>query len=173
VSRSKDTPRSRNSAKKTVGYVLGAATLIAAVGLMIDSKIPAIQPRLLHTFHRLERTMNLVFLLFLLLIAIFMTWFPVRLKRNAAVYLGVYFFYFVAREVGLVWINVMGNPRIPGIWMLSVWVLAAACLMTMNRRGELRMAVLGHAWNPGRMTALSAQLDAMNAAVERAGKRIT
>ncbi len=90
--------------KTTVSYVLAAAAIVAASGGWLDRNTGG-RDVVVHRFASFERTMDAWMLLFLLMITVFMVWFPVRLRRNAFLYIGGFVVYFLARSIGLLLSN--------------------------------------------------------------------
>jgi hypothetical protein len=93
---------------------------------------------LLVSFLRLERSVDLFALIVLISIAGFLLWFPVRVRRNVAIWLGGILLYWSSRWMGLLLTN-----RFPQLTHeLSVTMLAAslACLIgwsvMLKRPGE-------------------------------------
>ncbi len=100
--------------RKTVAIALAAAALIAGSGLALDSTVPqgrwlsgSVSGRVLYRFLSFERTMDAWLLIFLLLIMLFMTWFPVRLKRNLALYIGGFVVFFMANAAVRLLVNLL------------------------------------------------------------------
>jgi hypothetical protein len=165
-----DQPALARFGRRTVGIVLGVAALLAACGLRLDSSVPSGQSWLLHDFLSFERTMDVCVLIFLVLISLFMVWFPVRIKKNVALYIWGFAIYWLARSSGLLLINVLPvRFTVPlGTAMLLVRI---GCLLTwlfvLQPEGEETTAVLGHRWNPGAMGRLMDQLKSINASLAR------
>ena len=159
--------------RDVVLYVLGVAAVIAACAIAFDATIPPGRSPILHRFNSFERTMDLWMLLFLLMIALFMTWFPVRLTRNSVLYIAGFVFYFSTRAVGLLLINLA--PRLVQ-WTDAVMMsVAIICLITwtlaLRRKGEETTVIIGHRWDPEAMDRLSGQLSAINARLLRLSRR--
>jgi|HubBroStandDraft_6_1064221.scaffolds.fasta_scaffold43188_4 hypothetical protein len=159
--------------RNTVGYILAAAAVGALSLLMLDSSVPPGQPKVLHDLYSFERTMDEWLLFFLIVIRVFMTWFPVRMTRNGAIYIAAFAVYFLARSAGLLLVNVMPIFRdrfdVP---MLSVsFVCLMAWLFALRREGEQITVVTGPRRDPERMRHLTQQLDAMNARLAEIGRR--
>jgi hypothetical protein len=156
--------------RQTVGFVLGAAALLAVCGLMLASSVPTGQSQIVHDFLSFERTMNAALLFFLLLISLFLLWFPVRLKRNVALYIGGFLIYSVARSFGLLFVNILPMRfTVPlGTGML---VVSGACLigwvLALRREGEEATTVVGHRWNQAAIGHLTDQLDSINSSLAR------
>jgi hypothetical protein len=156
--------------QRTVAYFLVAAMLLAAGGLRLDSSIPAGQPVILHYFLSFERTMDAWLMGFLVIISLFMGWFPVRVKRNVVFYIAGFVLYFFSRSTGLLLTNMLPTrfARPVSIAMLGV---SFGCLLTLllalRREGEEATVVVGHVWNPAEVEHLTSQLDAINASLVR------
>jgi hypothetical protein len=157
--------------RNTVGYVLAAAgTLAAASTWLIDRPVPPRQSPTLYHFFSFERTMDVWLFIFLLIVTAFMTWFPVRLKRNVSCYIGGFVIYFCARSVGLFLQNFLAHESTPALGnaMLTVsFVCLLAWTLVLNRQGEETTVIVGHRWNPGEMQHLTDQLDAINQSLSR------
>jgi hypothetical protein len=160
--------------RKTVSYVLTGAAAVALLGLAIDRTVPPGRPPFLYRFLSFERTMDVCLFIFLLLIIAFMTWFPVRMKQNVALYIGGFVLYFLARASGLLLINIlppqytnaMSNVMLSiSLTCLVVWLIA------LRREGEQAITVVGHRWNPAATERLITQLEAINASLLRLSRR--
>src|SRR5271168_1661078 len=80
------TPALAKFGRTTLGYILGGAALVPVVAVLLDhatSRHPY-----LRGFFLFEQTMDGTMALFLIIISIFMAWFPLRLRRNVIVYIG-------------------------------------------------------------------------------------
>jgi hypothetical protein len=159
--------------RDSVGYALAAAAVGAFSLLMLDSAIPPGQDRILHRLFSFERTMDLWMLFFLIAISVFMTWFPVRMTRNGALYIGGFAIYFLARATGLLAVNLAPDlKKTLDLAMLSVsFVCLAVWLVALRREGEQTTVTIGHGWNPEAMVRLTGQLDAINARLVRLSRR--
>jgi hypothetical protein len=74
----KRTPALSQFGRNTVGYLLGAAALIPVIGLLVDRSASA--DRYLKAFLFFEQTMDATTAIFLILISIFLAWFPVQMR---------------------------------------------------------------------------------------------
>ncbi len=116
-----------------------------------------------------ERTVLASLVVFVLLVTLFLVYYPVPLGRNIIVYLMGYAIYFLSRStVGLVidlghhWIRELSNVEMTvSVLCLTFWIF------TLSREGETRRVVVGHRWNPADEQKLRAQLDAINASLLR------
>jgi hypothetical protein len=159
--------------RRTVSYVLAVAALGAGLAISLDRNIPPGRPPVLHRFNTFERTMDLWMLLFLVIICGFMVWFPVRLKRNGALYIGGFIIYFLSRSAGLLFRNLTPQWMHPiddalgiaSISCLIVWLCA------LSRKGEEVTTVVGHRWRLEDTKRLTGQLEAINTKLVRLSRR--
>jgi len=159
--------------RNVVSYWLAAAAAVAALGLALDRRVPPGRSPILHYFNSFERTMDAWLLIFLVMISVFIAWFPIRLKRNGGLYIAGFAVYFLSRVIGLLLTNWVPawKDRLDGV-MLGV---GSACLLlwiaALRRQGEETTVVTGHRWDPAAMERLSAQLDAINARLLTSSRR--
>lgn len=160
-------------ARDFIAWVLAAAAIIAASGLLMDNSVPSARVRLLHHFLTFERTVHAWMLVFLLLIGLFMTWFPVQLSKNTVLYMGGFALYFFSRSFGLLLTNL--SPELTGYISVAMLLVASLCMLTwtfvLRPSGENEMTVVGHRWNPDAMERLTTQLDAINTRLLRLSRR--
>ncbi len=159
--------------RDTVGYVLAAAAVGAFALLMLDSSVSPGQSRVLHVLFSFERTMDIWMLIFLIAISAFMTWFPVRMTRNGALYIAGFAMYFLARATGLLLVDLA--PDFKKSLDPALLSVSFACLMVwlfaLRRDGEQATVVIGHIWDPEAMVRLTGQLNAINARLLRLSRR--
>lgn len=160
--------------RQTLWFALLLTSVIAVLGLILDRSMPSDQPVILYRYAAIERTMDVWALLFLLLITGFMLWFPVKLMRNAAIYLLGFIVYFSARSAGLLLLNVLAHRYTPVVDSAMLCV-SLCCLLfwvvTLRRESEDRATVIGHRWDRSAAERLSAQLDAINTSLLRLSRR--
>jgi hypothetical protein len=144
------------------------------LGLALDYSVATEPSRwILQRFYSLERTMDLWMLIFLVIISAFISWFPVRVRRNNALYLSGFFVYFLSRAVGLLFLNLTPAAR----QNLSAAMLAvgAVCLLVwifaLRPEGEKTTVIFGHRWDPAEMERLNHQLEAINSRLMRLARR--
>jgi hypothetical protein len=151
--------------RRTVSYALAAAAAVAACGLLLGRSVaPDSKSKFLYVMYSFERTMDTAMLVFLVIVIVYMTWFPVRLKRNAALYIGSFLIYFLSRSAGLLLLNSAPQlRRAMGIAMLGVGaVCLLAWLIALQQEGEETTTVIGHRWDPAAADRLTGQLEAIN-----------
>jgi len=121
----------------------------------------------LYTF---ERTVMASLVVFILLVTLFLVYYPVPLGRNVIAYLMGFTVYFLTRTASALVIN-MGHHWIRELSSVAMTV-SVLCLtfwiIALNRAGETKRVVVGHQWNPADEEKLRAQLDAINTSLLRA-----
>ena len=154
--------------RATVGILLAIAVAASLPSFFLELYRPYDLDKTLFLFNRFERTADSANAIFLILMSVFLIWYPVKVRSNVASYLAGFTIYFLARAVGL---TGMDWWRIYYYQIESaLLVVAFGCMMfwaiTMRPEGETRM-VSGHHWNPEEAERLRRQLDEMNEKLER------
>jgi hypothetical protein len=131
---------------------------------------------LLKTFLLFERTMDATIAIFLILISVFMAWFPVQLRRNVIVYITGFIIWSLSRSAALhLVIQRSGDTGLSAIVNMIQQVVTVGCLLLwmigLRKEGEGRTAVVGHLWNRAEAERLSSQLDAINDSLDRMRRR--
>jgi hypothetical protein len=154
-----------------VGYILGAAALLPFIVLLVDRGSNGPHPYL-RTYFLFEQTMDLTMAIFLLLISVFMTWFPVRMRRNVVVYIGGFVVWALTRSAAVhMTKQLLGNVHAIKVVNSIQLCVPLGCLVFwlvgFRAGGENRTAVVGHLWNRAEADRLTGQLDAINDSLER------
>jgi len=148
---------------------------VAAVGTLLDKNILSGQSAIVHRFLTLERTLDLIVVVFLLLIAVFITWFPVELSRNVALSIGGFSVFYLARAAGLLTANLLPPAYYltvnSAMMSASLLILAGWAFLLRPDKARIDSAVAGHSWDPAALGRVSRQLDAINAALVRFARR--
>lgn len=154
--------------------VILVTLLVAAAGAVLDKDILSGQSALVHRFFTLERTLDLVILAFLLIMAGFLTWFPVELSRNTAFSMGGFLAFYFTRAAGLLAANLLPRASLTAVSNVllgaSLLILLAWIVLLRSERPDTE-PVTGHAWDPAALARVSRRLDAINAALLRFGRR--
>lgn len=160
--------------RKTVAYAMALAAVVAAGGVMLDTIVPPGQSRFTHHFFTAERTLDFAILIFLLLISAFLTWFPVKVRRNIVLYIAGFAVFYLSRSFGLLMINLLPPASLSvvnNVFTVVSFSCLIAWLLGLRRESEDTTTTVGHRWNPAAMERLSGQLDAINATLVRFGRR--
>lgn len=167
-----NTPALARFGRNAVGYILGAAMVIPVLALLLDNTKSGEPYPYLRLYYLFEQTMDGTIGIFLILISLFMAWFPVRLRRNVIAYIAGFIIWTLTRSASAHLANRFPKNllAIRTISSLQMCVVAG-CLMwwlvVFKRGGEARTAVVGHLWNREEADRLTEQLDAINNGLAR------
>jgi hypothetical protein len=156
---------SRRYIKITLGVAIVAAVLL--LGLERTPKT------VFGYFYALDRTVVSSLLVFVLLITIFLAYYPVPLSRNVIVYSVGYAVYFLTKATALFARNISHEWQ-PQISVILLTV-STACLvfwwLALSRKGQTTTVVIGHKWHSGDEARLLSQLKAINTSLSRAARK--
>ena len=156
--------------RRSVLAVLAITAAVAAALTGLDATVLPGQYAAIHRFMTVSRTLEFMILVFFAAIGGFLLWFPVRIRRNIAVYLLGFFVFYAFQSLAFLLNNLLAQQHSQAI---STAALAIALLCTMIwfvglREEEAREAmVAGHSWNPAEAARLSIQLDQINKSLNR------
>jgi hypothetical protein len=147
-----------------------AAAILISVLLLYFQKTPS---SITGQFLTFERTVVCSLLIFVFFLTMFLVYYPVPLSRNVIVYSMGYAAYFLAKAAAL-WARNLGTR-----WSVPIDTLLIAAstgclifwLFALNRKGELKTAVIGHKWHTGDEERLLLQLKEINASLSRAARK--
>ncbi len=121
-----------------------------------------------------ERVIATVVLLVLLLMLLFILWFPVRMPRNLAVFSIGFVVYFSAKTALLLLRSFYSHESL-GLVNNGVTFILCICLVCwitfLNKQGEIAPVTIGHSWRASRQPELMNNLEALNTALARVGRR--
>jgi hypothetical protein len=160
--------------RRMLGYLFLLAVGIGLVNLLLDAGAESGAYPFLDRFLRLERSVDLVAFILLIVMSGFLLWFPVRAHRNAVYWFAGFMIYSFCRWTDLL----LAKLWPPKLWPqfnqdLNVVMLAVslACLagwtLLLRPEGEKETVVTGHSWNPDQAQRLTVQLDAINSRLAR------
>lgn len=160
--------------RRVVHLAVGVALAMSALTLVLDLGREPGGSRILYYFRVFERSVACSVLLFLLLIACFLLWFPLRLPRNVVVYFSGFCLYFLSKAFLLLAANLLGPQTVRTVSAVVLGV-ATACqlgwLFLLSRAGEETTAVVGHCWQPEQEGRLIQQLDSINSSLLRSTRK--
>jgi hypothetical protein len=162
-------------------YSLGRWILYGALFFSVVVSILTLIPswgkepyRLLFWCTTVERGVVFSLVIFLLLILIFLSRYPVALNRNTIVHCIVYTVFFLGTSMTILVRNVVGHEvmrELNGVLL----VISAACYVVwiffLTRAGESRITMLRHNWSPDAEERLIAQLNTINTTLLRAARK--
>jgi hypothetical protein len=168
-----DRPALARFGKSFVGYVLLAAALIAASGLMVHEPASAGKQVLFTRELLVERTLTSTMVIFEILVASFLSWFPVRIRRNELLIIGGFLVWFLSRSALTELTNLFQGQRALQAFVNSTHLfISCGCLCAwlfgLRREGENRTAVVASWWNARQANGLLLQLDALNDVLSKA-----
>ncbi len=149
---------------------LALAALVALAGITLDANVLPGHYGGLQRFVTFERTLNFVILLFLLLISILLLWFPIKVRRNIAVYISGFVLFAATRSFGLLLFNLLPQEFTVAVSTVML-ALTLVCLLIwiigIRPEGERATSTPGYRQDPEAMQRLGRQLDAINATLAR------
>jgi len=155
--------------RRYIKITLGIAIMMALLLLGLERTPKTV----FQYFYVLDRAVVSSLLVFVLLITVFLVYYPIPLSRNVIVYSVGYAVYFLTKAAALFVRNV-NNQWQPQISALLIGT-STACLMFwligLNRRGETKTLVVGHKWRPDDEERLISQLKTINASIGRAARK--
>jgi hypothetical protein len=148
--------------------------LVLAIGLAL-LLLGLVKPKATLTGYLVtfERTVMASLVVFILLVTVFLVYYPVPLGRNIVVYLMGYAVFFLTRTTVTLVINLEHHwSRELSSIAMGVSVLCLIFwIMALNRKGETKRVVFGRHWNPADEQKLKTQLDAINASLLRSRRK--
>jgi len=159
--------------RASVAVAAGLALGVAAVVGVLDRTVPQGQSVILHRFFLAERSLDLIIVVFLLLIAVFVTWFPVEMSRNTALSISGFTLIYLGRAAGLLAANLLPRTYLAAVndaflgaetLVIVLWALA------IRQEAPDQERVAGHFWNRDAFDRLTAQLNTINTALVRLGR---
>jgi len=152
----------------TIAVVLSSATLPAEMSHSAEHYT------VLRWVFVASRGVHASLVIFVLFITAFLAWFPVPLNRNVVLYSMVYALYFITDTLAEMAYNLLGMGARSAVdfahdgvelLCLGVWIVF------LNRAGEAKPVVVGHAWTARHEDELMGQLAAINTSLTRSARR--
>jgi hypothetical protein len=168
------TPALARFGRRMLGYTFSVAVGIGLVNLLLDAGAASGAYPILNRFLRLERSVDLVAFVLLIVMSGFLLWFPVRAHRNAVYWFAGFMIYSFFRWTDLL-LAILWPPKFfpqfnqdLNLVMLTVTLLClAGWTLLLKPEGEKKTVVTGHSWNPEQAERLTVQLDAINSRLAR------
>jgi hypothetical protein len=149
---------------------LAVAVALSTLTLSVDLSNADEKFRILRVFLVVDRGVASSLVIFLLILAGFLTWYPVPLNRNVVLHCIVYAGYFLSVSLGMLLRNLNGSAvSLPVNIALSSVTLV--CLLAwigfLDRAGERVKVRVRPDWAPGDEEELVAHLSAINSSLLR------
>jgi len=155
-----------------VGLVVSIG--VSGVSLKVDLSNPSEGYQRILIFTTIERGVMSSLAIFLLLITLFLVWYPVPLSRNVMMHSMVCAIYFLGTTMGLLIRNLTGHQVTVAV-NIALSVVDLTCLILwaalLSRAGETTSMMLRQSWRAEEQQRLMAQLDSINATLLRAVRK--
>jgi hypothetical protein len=156
--------------RNLVGYALGLSFLASLIRVFFYGNPPKDQAVLHYTLAVLG-VVDSTQLIFLVLMGLFLAWFPVRIRKSLVAYFLGFVLYFSALWVILLLAIRHTAQREVDTFNVIYEVITLACIafwvMGMRQSDKDDTTTTGHRWNPEEMERLRTQLDEINEGLER------
>ena len=155
--------------RRYIKITLGISILVALLLLGIERTPKTV----FQYFYTLDRAVVSSLLVFVLLMMVFLVYYPIPLSRNVIVYSVGYAVYFLTKATALFVRNVNNQwqPQISALLIAASTVCLMFWFIGLNRRGETKTVVIGHKWRPDDEARLISQLKTINASLSRAARK--
>jgi hypothetical protein len=163
----------------SLGRWLLIGALVISIGasglsLPVDLSNPGERFPIIRSVTAMERGVMTSLAIFLLLITLFLVWYPVPLSRNVMMHSMVCALYFLGSTMGLLVRNVAGHGATMAV-NVAMNGLDLACLVLwgvlLTRAGETSTRLLRNNWRPEQQERLLEQLSSVNAVLLRAARK--
>ncbi len=152
---------------------MAAAVALSALSLSADLSRQAGSPRILALYSVIERGLVFSLVLFLLLISIFLMWYPISIRRNVVVHATLYSIHFLSVSFFTFIRNLVGSRVTTQVSIVLVFVDCVCFTLWiawLSREGEETKVVVRSKWLPEDQDRLLRQLDSLSDALRR-GRR--
>lgn len=147
---------------------------LSGLSLSLDLTNPGEGFPVVRFFTMMERGVMSSLAIFLLLITVFLVWYPVPLSRNVIMHSMVCAVYFLGSTMGLLVRNLVGHGVTVPV-SVAMSTLDLACLIMwavlLTRAGQSSTMVLRHNWHPEEHARLMEQLSTINATLLRSARK--
>jgi len=151
-----------------IGLAISAATLPADFGAHSDGSAT------LKLFFVVDRGVVSSIVICLLIICVFLVWYPVPLTRNTMVHCVAYAFYFLSTTMAMLIRNVIGAEVNDSV-NLMLSCISIVCLLVwiffLNKQGEAARVSVRQKWAPEDETQIMEQLTAINSTLLRVARK--
>ncbi len=152
---------------------IGASVVLSFCTLFLDYQNASEKYPILANFFLLSRLVTISLLLFVVLIAFCLVWFPIGLNRNTVVHCCVFAGYFFIKSSTFIVAGLLLGRSYAAMNIATQLLLILCCALWisgLSTEGETIPAKIGHYWDPGQEERLMAQLDAINRTIVHSAK---
>jgi hypothetical protein len=153
-------------------YITGTV-VVATFGSLLLLGLEEKPKNLVSATFVIDRAVVFSLVIFILLVSIFLVYYPVRLSRNVVFYSIGYAVYFLTKATAL-FVRTLGHyvaPQLSTVLMIVFSVCLFFWIFTLNKQGEIRTVVIGHKWKSDDEARLLSKLKDINAHLVAAGKK--
>jgi len=165
----RDLPGIATISRRYITGTVVVATLATLLVLRLEEK----PKNYVSTSLVIERVIVFSLVLFILLVSVFLAYYPIRLNRNVASYSIGYAVFFLIKATAL-FVRTLGHYVTPQISTILL-IVSSACLLfwilMLNKQGEIRTVVIGHKWKSDDEARILSKLKDINAYLVGAGKK--
>lgn len=164
-------------------YTLGRWALYGALAISLGMSIMTLIPtwrnapepyRILYISTILDRGVTIGLVLFIFLIMVFLSLYPVPLSRNLIAHAIIYTVFFLSGSMAML-IRVLAGHQSTRAVNILLQCIGAACyvawIFALTPQGERKIVTLRHDWKPADERRLIDQLNSLNATLLRAGRK--
>lgn len=165
----RDLPGIATAARRYIAGTVVVATLASLLLLRLEET----PKNFVSVTFVIDRAVVFSMVIFILLVSLFLLYYPVRLSRNAVFYSIGYAVYFLTKAAGL-FVRTLGYYIAPLLGTAFILVFDISLLfwiLTLNKQGELLTMVLGHKWKNEDEALLLSKLKDLNAHLLAAEKK--
>lgn len=156
------------SAALAVALLFTFATVAPSANRALDSNF------ILGAFMLITRALLLSLVVFLILLLLFLSRYPVTLSRNVLIHSVVYSIFFLTGSLAFLIRSLFGYSVARPVNTFLVGVTAAcvvAWALLLSRKGEVHRTQAGFSWRAGEEHRLIGQLDSLNATLLRVARK--
>ncbi|HEY4362816.1 MAG TPA: hypothetical protein VGN17_17740 [Bryobacteraceae bacterium] len=152
----------------TVGGLLALSIAASVPTFFVELNRPFEPDHFGFLMNRFERIADLTIAVLVVLMSIFLIWYPVKVRRNVAAYMAGFAVDFSARALALTGIDWWRQyyRQIDAAMLAVAFGCMLFWILVMRPEGEVR-TMTGHGWNEDEAHRLSRQLDEINDRLER------
>ncbi len=155
-------------------FALGLSLAIASVSMVPDVASTADRFPLVHFMGVLDRGVLSSLVIFLLLITVFLVWFPVPLNRNVVAHAIIFAVSFLCTSMGHLVRNLGGTDITPSVNVVFSAISLFCVLLWiafLTPKGEAKVVTVRRHWRSGQEDQLVEQLAAINATLLRSARK--
>lgn len=148
--------------QRVIGYFFACGFVLGALNVWFGTRYEGSQ--ITGVFTAFERSMDLAVMVALLLMTVFLLWYPVRMRRNVALCIAGFVLYSFERWALLLAEALKASDlRAISTAMLSLSLsVLVFWIAALRRSGEKMTTVTGHRWDAASAVQLSEKLDRIN-----------